>query len=126
MQSPYSLRELLDMEQEKNFGEKTLGKLASCFMDSLSTLGVQAVGYGLRSLKDGISANPNEHCVIKQKLKKNPFEVERKDIQYSIRLYGDVNGQESEIVMARAFDTPITGYKSGTINTMRLWKSYPL
>ena len=65
MVSPVQLEELFEMEQEKSLGQVSLGKLAACFMDSLSTVGVQAVGYGLRTRDDNTEIIPNEHIAIK-------------------------------------------------------------
>ena len=52
MGSPEELEDILKLELENEEGGSSLGKLASCFMDSLSTIGIPAVGYGLRSSFD--------------------------------------------------------------------------
>jgi glycogen phosphorylase len=133
------LDQITAQEEEPGLGNGGLGRLASCFMDSLASVEVPAIGYGIRyefgifdqTIRDGWQ------CEITDKWLRfgNPWEVARSEIAYEIKFGGrtetctDERGRsrvrwipETE-VKGIAYDTPITGYAVGTCNILRLWKA---
>ncbi len=137
----YNLEDIMSEEKEPALGNGGLGRLASCFLDTLATQNYPAWGYGIR-YKYGMF----EQRIINGKQAEfpdywltdgNPWEVERLDVQYPVRLFGhvrevqDSNGdtlrawEGGEVVMAQAYDTPIPGYGTYNTNNMRLWSSKP-
>jgi starch phosphorylase len=133
----YDLDEILAQEEEPGLGNGGLGRLASCYMDSLASVEVPAVGYGIRyefgifdqAIRDGWQ------CEVTDKWLKNgnPWEIPRPEIAYEVMFGGrteswtDEQGRyrvrwipETE-VRGVAYDTPIAGYRVSTCNTLRLW-----
>ncbi len=134
-----NLNEIIHEEPDMGLGNGGLGRLAACFLDSLSTLSMPAVGYGIR-YEYGIF----EQDIIKgfqvEKPDKwlrygNPWEIVRPEYTYTVKFNGnvstnfDVNGKmkhewvNTDDVLAVAYDIPIPGYKNETVNTLRLWKA---
>ena len=132
------LEDLLEQEVEPGLGNGGLGRLASCYLDSLATLGTPSIGYGIRyefgiftqQIKDGWQAEETDKWLHYG----NPWEVERPEITYKVKFGGhtqhdfDEKGKlhvkwipDSE-VRGTAYDTPILGYRSNGI-IMRLWKA---
>jgi len=133
------LEDLVEEEADPGLGNGGLGRLASCFLDSMATLNLPAWGYGLRYRfgmfeqvlhggKQGEKPDPwLNHG--------NPWEVRRNDITYPVHFYGRVSSYRSvqgqvhykwhpgETVLAMAYDTPIPGHGTAHTNTMRLWRS---
>ncbi|ERP39384.1 glycogen/starch/alpha-glucan phosphorylase [Chitinivibrio alkaliphilus] len=134
-----SLEELEDEEIDAGLGNGGLGRLAACFLDSMATLELPAIGYGIRyeygifmqKIINGYQQEIPEQWLING----NPWEIERPEYQYRIRFYGhagtykDYDGTErrtlydTKDIMALAYDVPIPGYKNNTVNTLRLWSS---
>ena len=133
------LDQVTEQEEEPGLGNGGLGRLASCFMDSLASLEVPAVGYGIRyefgifeqNIKDGWQVEATDKWLRFG----NPWEIVRPEIYYEVKFGGrtetvvDEHGQhqvhwlpETE-VKGEAYDTPILGYRVGTCNTLRLWKA---
>ena len=138
----YDLESIVAQEREPALGNGGLGRLASCFMDTLATLNYPAWGYGLRykygmfeqRIVDGKQVEFPDYWLTHG----NPWEVERLDVKYLVRLYGQVNNyvdersgetryrwEGGEVVVAVAYDTPIPGYGTYNTNNMRLWSSKP-
>ena len=137
----YDLEDIMSQEKEPALGNGGLGRLASCFLDTLATQNYPAWGYGIRykygmfeqSIIDGKQVEFPDYWLTDG----NPWEVERLDVQYPVRLFGtvrefqDPNGnthfawEGGEVVMAQAYDTPIPGYGTYNTNNMRLWASKP-
>jgi len=136
----YKIEEIYERENDPALGNGGLGRLAACYLDSLTTLNYPAWGYGIR-YDYGIFRQAIENC---QQIelpdywltKGNPWEIMRIDINYKIRFYGHCrdeykNGRKVRIweggqeVEAIAFDTVIPGWDTLNCNTLRLWKSYP-
>lgn len=135
----FNLDEILEQEEEPGLGNGGLGRLASCFMDSLSTIGVPAVGYGIRyefgifdqQIRDGWQVEITDKWL---KLG-NPWEIQRPELNREVKLggrteqYSDENGRcrvrwlPGAVVKGVPFDTPILGFKCDTCNTLRLWKA---
>jgi glycogen phosphorylase len=135
----YDLDEILAQEEEPGLGNGGLGRLASCYMDSLASVEVPAVGYGIRyefGIFDQVIRNGWQQEVTDKWLRNgNPWEVPRSEIAYAVKFGGhteawtDEKGRyrvrwipESE-VKGVAYDTPILGYRVDTCNILRLWKA---
>ncbi|MCX5854897.1 MAG: glycogen/starch/alpha-glucan phosphorylase [Deltaproteobacteria bacterium] len=131
--------ELIDQEEEPGLGNGGLGRLAACYLDSLATLNIPAIGYGIRyefgiftqEIRDGWQEE-----VADQWLRKgNPWEVARPEIAYDIPFGGHTEGRYDEFgryrvfwvpdhqVRGVAYDTMITGYDSNTVIMLRLFKA---
>jgi glycogen phosphorylase len=133
------LDHLLEQEEEPGLGNGGLGRLASCFMDSLASLEVPAVGYGLRyefgifdqMIRDGWQVERTDKWLRYG----NPWEIARPELAYEVKLGGYTDAFTDEqgcyrvrwvpehVVQGVAYDTPILGYRVGTCNRMRLWKA---
>ncbi|MFK7984465.1 MAG: glycogen/starch/alpha-glucan phosphorylase [Sandaracinaceae bacterium] len=138
----YDLDALFDTEEDPALGNGGLGRLASCFMDSMASLGIGAVGYGIR-YDYGIF---RQAFVNGQQIERpdtwlahgSPWEVPRTDHRYTVRYYGRVEPQVDEDgrthfvwldtrdVIAQAHDIGVPGYKNGVVNTLRLWRALPV
>ncbi len=137
--SGLNLDEILETEPDPGLGNGGLGRLAACFLDSLATLELPAMGYGIR-YEFGIfnQAIQNGWQVeIPDKWLKggNPWEVPRYDEVVEVKfgghteIYHDDKGRAhtrwipSQTVIGTPFDTPVPGYDTNTVNTLRLWKA---
>jgi starch phosphorylase len=130
---------LLEQEEEPGLGNGGLGRLAACFLDSLATLQIPTIGYGIRYefgifdqvLQDGWQVEITDKWLRLG----NPWEVPRPEITFEVKLGGDTRSGRDEngrywvewipekIVKGVAFDTPIVGYRVGTANLLRLFKA---
>jgi len=130
---------LVEQEEEPGLGNGGLGRLASCFMDSLASLEVPAVGYGLRyefgifdqAIRDGAQVEITDKWLRYG----NPWEIVRPELTYEVKLGGHTEAETDEqgryrvrwvparVVQGIAYDTPILGYRVGTCNRLRLWKA---
>jgi glycogen phosphorylase len=135
----YDLDELLAQEEEPGLGNGGLGRLASCFMDSLASVEVPAVGYGIRyefGIFDQVISDGWQHEITDKWLRPgNPWEIARPEIAYAVKFGGHTesfNDEEDRFrvrwipnteVKGIAYDTPILGYRVGTCNILRLWKA---
>ncbi|WP_353472165.1 glycogen/starch/alpha-glucan phosphorylase [Salipiger sp. H15] len=119
-------------EPDAALGNGGLGRLAACFLESLSTIGCPAHGYGIRyehglfrqSFVDGRQVEQPEHWLEQR----HAWEFERPEVRYRIGFGGHVDRRgetvrwyPSEVVEAEAFDTPVVGWKGRWANTLRLW-----
>jgi len=135
----YDLDELLAQEEEPGLGNGGLGRLASCFMDSLASIEVPAVDYGIRyefGIFDQLIRDGWQQEITDKWLRfGNPWEIARPDITYSVKFGGhterftDNAGRlcvrwipETE-VKGIAYDTPIAGYRVDTCDVLRLWRA---
>lgn len=133
------LDKLLDHEQEPGLGNGGLGRLAACFLDSLATLRLPAIGYGIR-YEFGIFDQEIENGWQKEITDKwlalgNPWEIPRPEVAYYVNFgghtenYDDENGEKrvrwipGRAVKGVAYDTPIPGYDGPVVDLLRLWKS---
>ena len=130
---------LIEQEQEPGLGNGGLGRLASCFMDSLATLDIPAIGYGIRyeygifdqQIKDGWQVEKTDNWLKFG----NPWALERPEDSFDVKFggrteaYTDATGHRhvswlpERVVRGIPNDTPILGYKTNTANTMRLWSA---
>ena len=126
-------------EPDAALGNGGLGRLAACFMDSMTALGIPACGYGIRYdhglfrqvIKDGWQHEYPEHWLSFG----NPWEFERPEVVYDIDYGGRVDRvasaagrsrsvwQPDETVQAVAYDTPIVGWRGRHVNRLRLWSA---
>ncbi len=135
----YDLDDILAQEEEPGLGNGGLGRLAACYMDSLATLQIPALGYGIRYefgifdqlIRDGWQVEKTDKWLALG----NPWETPRPEIAHDVALGGRTEGFQDErgryrvrwvperVVRGVAYDVPILGYRNGTANLLRLWKA---
>jgi starch phosphorylase len=131
---------LIAQEEEPGLGNGGLGRLAACFMDSLATLEIKAIGYGVRyefgifdqEIRDGWQVERTDKWLRLG----NPWEIERPEIAFEVNLGGhtessyDREGKyrvrwvPQRVVKGVAYDTPILGYRVNSVNLLRLWSAH--
>ena len=134
-----SLEAIIEQEGEPGLGNGGLGRLAACFLDSLASLEIPAIGYGIRyefgifdqEIRDGWQCETTDKWLALG----NPWEIARPEIAYYVNLgghterYYDEHGKfrvrwvPQKVIKGMAYDTPIPGYHADTVNILRLWKS---
>ncbi|KAG6678132.1 hypothetical protein I3842_14G064900 [Carya illinoinensis] len=131
----HELEDIAEQEKDAALGNGGLGRLASCFLDSMATLNLPAWGYGLRYkyglFKQRITKEGQVESAEDWLEKFSPWEVVRHDIVYPVRFFGhvEVNPDGSrkwvcgEVVQALAYDVPIPGYKTKNTISLRLWEA---
>ncbi len=127
---------IVQNEPDAALGNGGLGRLAACFLDSLSTLGIPAYGYGIRyehglfeqHFEDGKQIETAEDWLAK----KNAWEFERPEVSFPINFGGYIHQsgdkaewRPDETVLASAYDTPVLGWQGKWANTLRLWAAKP-
>lgn len=134
------LGELEELEADAGLGNGGLGRLAACFLDSLATLNLPGHGHGIRykhglfeqKIVDGYQVELPEQWLRSG----NVWEIRKADSAVKIPFWGKVeakmeNGRlvfhhlNTETVTAVPHDMPVIGYKSKTVNTLRLWNAEP-
>jgi starch phosphorylase len=123
-----------EQEPDAGLGNGGLGRLAACFLDSMATLGLAGMGYGLRydygifrqSIRDGWQAEQPDHWLARP----DPWEVARPNEAVEVKLNVSfeirdgalrvVEGRPSTLI-GIPYDRPVVGYGGKTINTLRLW-----
>src|SRR5688572_226939 len=133
------LSSILEQEEEPGLGNGGLGRLAACYMDSLATLAIPAIGYGIRYefgifdqlIRDGWQVEKTDKWLALG----NPWEIPRPEITFDVALGGhtegfqDADGRDrvrwvpARVVRGVAYDVPILGYRNGTANLLRLFKA---
>ena len=128
-----------ELEPDAALGNGGLGRLAACFMESMSTVGVPAYGYGIRydhglfrqGIEDGAQMEYPENWLSFG----NPWEFNRRESSYKIGFGGTVEisaewdgattsiWHPTEVVRAIAYDTPVVGWRGESVNTLRLWRA---
>ena len=131
-----------DQEPDAALGNGGLGRLAACFLDSLSTLGYPAYGCGIR-YKYGMFKQVIENGYQIERpddwLKYgNPFEIKRPEYAVEVKFGGYVTIRKDECgrdkfvqenyqsVRAVPYDLPIVGYNNNVVNTLRIWDAEPI
>jgi starch phosphorylase len=140
----HKLEDVVEVEMDAALGNGGLGRLAACFLDSMATMDIPGTGYGIRyeygmfrqSIVNGQQVeNPDNWLRYG-----NVWEFQRPESTYIIRFYGRIveflheqkDGKprgveyhwvDSEHVVAMAYDVPIPGYGTETVNTLRLWSA---
>jgi starch phosphorylase len=130
---------LLEQEEEPGLGNGGLGRLAACYMDSMATLNVPAIGYGIRyefgifdqAIRDGWQVELTDKWLRYG----NPWEIVRSEIAFDVGMGGRTESWTDEagryrvrwlperVVKGIAHDTPVPGYQTKTTNLLRLWKA---
>src|SRR5215475_4505578 len=134
-----ALDKLLALEEEPGLGNGGLGRLAACYMDSLATLELPAIGYGIRYefgiFDQQIRGGAQVEVTDKWLQKGNPWEIVHTELSRYVSFGGhsetftDADGHQrvrwvpAHMVKGVPCDTPLLGYHVGTCNTLRLWKS---
>ncbi len=123
-------------EPDAALGNGGLGRLAACFMDSLSTLAIPAYGYGIRyehglfeqHFENGMQVETAETWLAQR----HAWEFERPEVSYAVHFGGSVTRdgdrtvwRPGETIIATAYDTPVIGWKGKWANTLRLWAAKP-
>ena len=134
----YDLDELISQEEEPGLGNGGLGRLASCFMGSLASVEVPALGYGIRyefGIFDQVIRDGWQEEITDKWLRfGNPWEIARPDITYSVKFGGHIETLKDQQGTFRtwvpdteirgvAYDTPIAGYRVNTCDVLRLWRA---
>jgi starch phosphorylase len=134
-----TLDEVLEQEEEPGLGNGGLGRLAACYLDSLATLEIPAIGHGIRyefgifdqAIRDGWQAEITDKWLALG----NPWEIPRPEIAFEVQFGGHTEGYRDDqgrarvrwvpgrVVRGVAYDTPILGYRVNTANLLRLWKA---
>lgn len=129
------LETVTSAEVDAALGNGGLGRLASCFLDSMASLDLPGWGYGIRyrygMFKQGIAADGKQMEVPDKWIPEtgNPWEIRRSAIRFPVGFYGSVsNGTwtPAENVEAVACDVPIPGYRTTTTSNLRLWDCEPM
>ena len=135
-----NLVDLCEKEPDMALGNGGLGRLAACFIDSLASMNLPAVGYGIHY----------EHGLFRQEIKDghqierpdswreygNPWEICRPESVQEVQLSGYVEAtfvdgkmkkiwHPAQIIKGVPWDIPVVGYKGTTVNILRLWESRP-
>jgi starch phosphorylase len=133
------LVDLLEQEEEPGLGNGGLGRLAACYMDSLATLNVPAIGYGIRyefgifdqTIRDGWQIELTDKWLRFG----NPWEIVRSEVNFEVKFgghtesYWDEQGRyrvrwwPDKTVKGVASDIPVPGYRVPITNLLRLWKA---
>jgi len=138
-ESGLDLREIIDREPEPGLGNGGLGRLAACYLDSLTTLEVPAIGYGIRyefgMFRQAIEDGRQVEYTDKWLMGGNPWEIPKPDITFPVKFGGhteafrDKHGHyrvrwiAGHQVNGIAYDTPVSGYRVNTVNLLRLWQA---
>ena len=130
---------LLEQEEEPGLGNGGLGRLAACYLDSMATSKIPAIGYGIRyefgifnqTIMDGWQVEKTDKWLLNG----NPWEIHRHKIAFDVNLGGHTETYDGEDGKTRvrwlperqvkgvAYDTPIVGYGVNNANLLRLWKA---
>jgi starch phosphorylase len=132
-------QELVAQEEEPGLGNGGLGRLAACYLDSMATLEIPAIGYGIRyefgifdqEIRDGWQVEITDKWLQYG----NPWEIARPEYSVQVNLGGQtetyidrdgnyrVRWLPDRVIKGIPYDTPIVGYQVNTANTLRLWKA---
>ena len=133
------LWDLRKCEPDAALGNGGLGRLAACFMESMATLAIPAIGYGIRYdfglFRQIIAQGWQQEYPDEWLSFGNPWEFQRPEVVHHVHFGGglehvtDVNGRErviwhpAETIQAVAYDTPIVGWRGQHVNALRLWSA---
>ncbi len=130
---------VLEVEHDPGLGNGGLGRLAACFLDSLATLELPAMGYGIRyeygifqqAFRDGWQVELGDPWLRTG----NPWEIARPDHSAIVQFYGRVEERigpdgrlyhawvDTQNVLGVPYDMPVAGFGNHTVNTLRLWSA---
>ncbi len=134
-----NLRDIIDHEEEPGLGNGGLGRLAACYLDSLSTLQIPAIGYGIRyefgmfdqEIENGWQKELSDPWLQPG----NPWEIKKPDLAQRVGFGGYVETYKNHDdknclrwvpareVIGIPYDTPVPGYKVNSVSTLRLWSA---
>jgi starch phosphorylase len=134
-----SMEDILFQEEEPGLGNGGLGRLAACYMDSMATLQIPAIGYGIRYefgifdqvIKDGWQVELTDKWLRLG----NPWEIPHPERRYEVKFGGrtevsyDEKGRyrslwiPEHLVLGTPYDTPVLGYGVENANILRLWRA---
>ena len=133
------LGDLINLEPDAALGNGGLGRLAACFLESMSSLKIPAYGYGIRYANGMFRQEMSEGWQVELPedwlMHGNPWEFERRESSYEVGFGGHVEPvtepdglvrhewRPGEHLLAVAFDTPIVGWRGARVNTLRLWSA---
>ena len=135
----YDLDELLEEEHDMGLGNGGLGRLAACFLDSMATMDLPAIGYGIhyqfglfrQSFEKGRQVEKPDDWLREG----NPWEIARPQYSQKVKLYGHVEHGYDDLgnyrpqwagykqVEGIPYDLAVVGYETDTVNFLRLWES---
>ena len=129
------LEEVLEKEVDPGLGNGGLGRLAACFMDSIATLGLPGMGYGIRyeygMFRQKIENGQQVECPDAWLEKGAPWEFIRPSKRFTVEFGGNIHfegkkciWQDTEKVTALAYDQMIPGYQNNSAATLRLWSAH--
>ena len=134
--NPVDWYELLDQEPDAGLGNGGLGRLAACFVESMATMQLPAMGYGLRyeygifkqAIRNGWQSEQPDNWLRRP----DPWEIVRLDHIVEVKLNCSFETRGGTLVpvagkpstlLGIPFDRPVIGYGASTINTLRLWSA---
>ena len=138
-ETPLTLDDLIEQEPDPGLGNGGLGRLAACFLDSLASLEIPAIGYGIRyefgifhqRIQDGWQVEVPDNWLRFG----NPWELPRPEESVEVKLGGHteiIHNEKNQpkvvwiadrTILAIPYDTPVPGYQTDTVNPLRLWKA---
>jgi starch phosphorylase len=128
--------QVLEEEPDAGLGNGGLGRLAACFLDSMATLALPAVGYGLRyeygmfrqAIRDGWQQEQPDNWLLRP----DPWEIARPDERVEVRFgctfalrdgHPELIADRPSTLIGVPYDRPVVGYGGKTVNTLRLWSA---
>jgi len=133
-----SIEDVAEQEADAGLGNGGLGRLAACLLDSTAALGIPAYGYGIR-YEFGMFAQRIDEGWQNEEPEQwlrfgGRWEFPRPDLTYPVKFYGRMTGEtvgneavdqwiDTTDALATAYDVPVPGYASNTVNTLRLWSA---
>ncbi|MGM9427042.1 glycogen/starch/alpha-glucan phosphorylase [Hydrogenophaga sp. MI9] len=123
---------LIDLETDAGLGNGGLGRLAACFLDSMATVGLPGMGYGIRydfgmfaqKIVDGRQVEEPDYWLVNG----NPWEFMRPEFSYPVQFGGrlvqegeHVRWVDTDDVIATAYDSGVPGHELSSVSTLRLW-----
>ncbi len=138
-ESGLDLKEIIDHEEEPGLGNGGLGRLAACYLDSLSSLQIPAIGYGIRyefgmfdqEIVDGWQKELSDRWLHPG----NPWEIKKPDMACDVGFGGHTEVYHREegnrrvrwiparVITGIPYDTPVPGFKVNNVNLLRLWSA---
>jgi len=135
----FNFDKVIAQEEEPGLGNGGLGRLAACYIDSMASQQIPAIGYGIRyefgifdqEIRDGWQVEKTDKWLRKG----NPWESARPELSVNVKFggyteeYVDASGRKffqwkpAYMVKGIPYDTPIMGYNVNSCNFLRLWKS---
>lgn len=125
---------LIDLETDAGLGNGGLGRLAACFLDSMASVGLPGMGYGIRydfgmfaqRIQNGRQVEEPDYWLVNG----NPWEFMRPEFSYPVRFGGKlvqgatgVSWVETDDVIATAYDSGVPGHELTSVSTLRLWSA---